>query len=295
MNWLHPLRLRALVLCMTMLAVTQASGEVTSKNLGSIWYIGDSITQSNLDGDANGSSRLSLYNALTNAGGYSFDFTGHYTSDSAGLQVTGGTAATNLYQYHSGISGSVIGSDTGVRVGMTQNMTAGQNFWNTGRLAISKPNLILIMLGSNDVNNNIDLANAPNRMTTLLDTIFALPGVGNPTVLVATIPPNGINAVKTQGVIDFNAALPEVISLQQGLNRDVYLVDHFTPLNNSYDTVMRSDNLHPNALGNDIIGQTWLSAIETVAVPEPSLCFLLGGILAVFGWRYRGKKCSARV
>jgi hypothetical protein len=293
MNWLHRKRLRVLVLCLTLCSAAQTSAAVTSKNLGSIWYIGDSITQSNADGDANGSPRLSLYNALTNAGGYTFNFTGHYTSDSGGLLVTGGTAATNLYQYHSGISGSVIGSDISGRVGMTQNMTAGQNFWNTGRLAVSKPNSILIMLGTNDINSNIDIANAPNRMTTLLNTIFALPGVGNPTVMVATIPPNRIDSVKIQNVLDFNSALPGVISLQQGLNRDVYLVDQFTPLNNIYSTVMRPDNLHPNAAGNTVIGQTWLNAIGPVAVPEPSTYVLLGGILAILGWRGRGKKCRA--
>jgi hypothetical protein len=88
-----------------------ARGGVTpgSKDLGPIWFIGDSITQSNADGDANGSPRKSLYDKLT-AGGYTFSYTGHFTANTDGLPATGGTAATNLYHYHSGVSGAVIGA-----------------------------------------------------------------------------------------------------------------------------------------------------------------------------------------
>lgn len=283
-----PILLRALLLLFVILTdVVLSHARVTSKDLGSIWFIGDSITQSNADQNANSSPRLSLYNELTAAGGYTFSFTGHSTADNGGLPVTGGTAATNLYQYHSGISGSVIGNDVSGRVGMTQNMTTGTNFWNVGRLATVKPNLILIMLGTNDMNNNIDVANAPGRISTMIDTIFNLPGVGDPTIMVAQIAPNRVSTGATQRTADYNAALPAVINAQKSLGRDVYLVDHFTPLNANYSTYMLSDNLHPNTAGNNVIGANWFNAIQPLTVPEPATWAVLFTAIGVGSLAFR--------
>jgi len=113
--------------------------------LGDIWFVGDSITQSNADGDGNSSPRNSLLNIFFNQG-VSFTYTGHFTANTDGLPSTGSTPATNLYEFHSGISGSVIGNDLGGRVGMTANLESGIDFWNTGRLDTVKPELILIKL-----------------------------------------------------------------------------------------------------------------------------------------------------
>jgi len=134
-------------------------------NIGSIWFLGDSITQSNDDGDPLGSPRKSLFDKLT-AANHDFSFTGHYTANVDGLPSTGNTPATNLYHYHSGISGSVIGANNIGR----PNMTAGiPTWWNSGRLAVEKPKAVLIMLGTNDTDTNLDLANAPARMGNLID------------------------------------------------------------------------------------------------------------------------------
>ncbi len=244
-----------------------------SNDLGAIWYIGDSITQSNADGDANGSPRLSLYDDL-NAGGYTFSFTGHTNVNIDGLPATGGTSATNLYQFHSGISGAVIQNDGSGRTGIAQNLPT---WWTQGRLASVKPNVILIMIGTNDVDIQLDLPNAPSRLGSLINTIYALPGIGLPSIFVATIPPNRTNTPGDPiNVSAFNAALPSLINGFRTAGKDVTLVDQYTPLNNSYATDMRPDNLHPNSVGNDIISQQWYQAIQARAVPEPSVVGLLG-------------------
>jgi hypothetical protein len=257
--------LGAVLPCLTGTGLAQPTGiTVGSKNIGAVWFIGDSITQSNADGDANGSPRKALYDLLL-ANGYSFSFTGHYTDNVDGLPTTGGTADTNLYQYHSGISGSVIGSDISGRVGMTQNTPS---FWTSGRLATVKPNVILIMLGTNDVDQNIDLANAPARLTTLVNTIYAQPGVGTPCVFVASIPPNRTNVPDDPThTATFNAAVPGVVSAQRSLGRDVRFVDQFTPLESAYATAMAGDNLHTNTTGNATLARQWFNAIDAVANP----------------------------
>lgn len=257
-----------------------------SKNIGAVWFIGDSITQSNADGDSTGSPRKSLYDLL-NANGYTFTYTGHYTANVDGLPTTGATPDTNLYQYHSGISGSVIGNNISGRTGMTQNMAS---FWTSGRLATVKPNVILIMLGTNDVDQAIDLPNAPARLATLVDTIYGLPGVGNPSVFLASIPPNRstlpADPINTAA---FNASVPGVVSSEDALGRDVHFVNQFTPLDNAYALDMNSDNLHPNATGNNTMAQQWFNGIAAeVNVPEPgTVGLLLAGTWGVLNRRRR--------
>lgn len=232
-----------------------------SKNLGAIWCIGDSITQGLYDGDSEGSPRKSLHDLLV-ANGYTFTFTGHHTANVDGLPTTGATPATNLYHYHSGISGAVIGSNISGRIGMTENQSS---FWNTGRLAVVKPNVILIMLGTNDVDQKLDLANAPARLTTLVNTVLSHRGIGRPTVLVATIPPNRTNLPDDPvNTAAFNAAVPGVVNAQRALGRDVWFVDPFTPLEKGYATTMRSDNLHTNSTGNQTLALQWFNGIETI-------------------------------
>lgn len=255
-----------------------------SKNLGAVWFIGDSITQSNADGDANGSPRKSLYDLLV-ANGYTFTFTGHYTANVDGLPDTGATADTNLYQYHSGVSGSVIGSDISGRTGMTQGTPT---FWTSGRLATVKPNVILIMLGTNDVDQNIDLTNAPARLTTLVNTIYAQPGVGTPSIFVASIPPNRTTLPADPiNTATFNAAVPGVVNALHSLGRDVRFVDQFTPLDNAYATDMMPDNLHTNTTGNGSLALQWFNAIAAVVsvpligVEQPAGTTLVSGTSSI--------------
>ncbi|WPJ96251.1 GDSL-type esterase/lipase family protein [Coraliomargarita algicola] len=188
-----------------------------SKDLGAIWFIGDSITQSNGDGDSQGSPRKSLYDLLLE-NGYSFSYTGHHDRNWDGLPETGANVADNLYHYHSGISGiriGEVGGDTGVapRLG---------NFWKRGRLAVVKPNVILIMLGTNDVSN---MADAPSRLKKLVAGIYQLPEVGDPTIFLATIPPNRRTAPErandTKNVALFNAAVPGIVSAFQAQGKDL--------------------------------------------------------------------------
>lgn len=249
---------------MPMLPSARAGITPGSKNLGAIWFVGDSITQSNADGDANGSPRKSLYDLLT-ANGYTFSYTGHFAANVDGLPATGGTPETNLYHYHSGVSGSVIADTQGSLTGMTQNLSG---FWSGGRLATVKPDVILIMLGTNDVNQPVDPPNAPARLIAFVNAVFAQPGVGNPTVFIATIPPNRTNVpLDPENVAIFNAALPGVVDSLRAAGKDVHLVDCFTPINEFYPTAMVSDNLHPSATGNSLIAQGWLNGIAAIADP----------------------------
>ncbi|MGC4032749.1 MAG: GDSL-type esterase/lipase family protein [Tepidisphaeraceae bacterium] len=258
-------------------SLAEARISAGDKNLGAVWFLGDSITQSNGDGDATSSPRSYTYSLLTDAG-YTFTYTGHSTANSEGLPTTGPTGVTNPYRYHSGVAGAIIGDSRTVGsytyTGLTQNVPT---WWSasTSRLATVKPNVIFLLIGGNDINNAYDVATAPDRMKTLIDTIYAQPGVGDPTIFVATLAPNRTSTGAANRTTAFNAALPGVVKQFTDAGKDVVLVDHYTPLNASYATAMTSDNLHPNGVGNQIIANTWVTAINTRVVPEPTCLAML--------------------
>lgn len=235
-------------------------------NLGDIWLIGDSITQSNADGDANSSPRKSLYDLLKPQN-VNFTYTGHFADNVDGLPASGGTAETNIYHYHSGVSGIRIGT---ANDGMTQNLPS---YWGQGRIATVKPEIILMMLGTNDVLGDVDAQTAPARLSALIDEIMSFSGVGTPTIFVSTIPPSNLGPAATARALAFNSALPDVIAAQRIAGRDIYLVDAYTPLNANYANTMQPDGIHPNATGNGVIGEIWYDAIMHRFAPQPGKNF----------------------
>lgn len=252
------------------LACASVSPARTGKDLGAIWFIGDSITQSNADGDKDGSPRKALHDLLVKDG-YQFSFTGHFAANPDGLPATGKTPADNLYHFHSGISGAVIGADNGSRKGLTQNIPA---FWKTGRLASAKPKVIIIMLGANDINSDIETATAPERLGALVDTIYAQPDVGNPTVLISNITPNRVPKTNATGrVAAYNAAVPQVVAKLRARGRNVHFVDVFGPVDREYDKTMdldpdpaktRFDHLHPGRYGNEVMAKQWFEKLRGI-------------------------------
>lgn len=259
-------------LIMSIFVASQAAAGIQagSKKLGAVWFIGDSITQSNCDGAGDNSPRKALHDLLK-AKGYSFTFTGHHTVNPDGLPITGNAPAENLFQFHSGISGSVIGSNNGTRTGMTQNLTT---FWGSGRLAQVKPNIIIIMLGANDVNSNIDTAAAPARLENLIAEIGKLPDIGNPTIILSNITPNRVPASKAQDrVTTYNEQVSALADQLRASGKDVHFTDVYTPVNTEYEKTMnihtpekpRFDHLHPGRYGNEVMAMQWFAKIQELA------------------------------
>ena len=241
---------------------TAATVSTPTLELGDIWFIGDSITQSNADGDGNSSPRKSLYDLLKPKN-VNFTYTGHFADNVDGLPASGGTAETNLYHFHSGVSGIRIGNTA---TGVIHNLPSN---WEQGRIATIKPEIILMMLGTNDVLGNVNAETAPARLSELIDEIMSFSGVGTPTIFVSTIPPSERGPGEKARALAFNTALPDVIAAQRIAGRDIYLVDAFTPLNAAYANTMQADGIHPNATGNGVIGRVWYDAIMHRFAPGP--------------------------
>ncbi|HEV7652077.1 MAG TPA: SGNH/GDSL hydrolase family protein [Actinophytocola sp.] len=187
--------------------------------------LGDSIT----DGyNVPGGYRINLWQRLA-AGGYTVDFVG-----------SGFNGPDNLGDHdHEGHSGWRIDQIDANIVGWLQAYT---------------PRTILLHIGTNDMNQNYDVPNAPARLSALIDKIRATEP--NVELFVAQITPESDPTLESR-VTTYNAALPAVVA-QKGP------MTHLVDMHSAITTADLADGVHPNAAGYDKMGDRWFAALQSV-------------------------------
>jgi lysophospholipase L1-like esterase len=124
-----------------------------------------------------------------------------------------------------------------------------------------QPNIITLMIGTNDINGNVNVADAPNRLGKLLDAIFMRDA--KILVVVAQIVPSRTdgtnNSIKT-----YNAAIPNLVSTRVSQGQHIVLVDMYTAFTNDagYKQSLLNDNLHPNQTGYNLMADVWYKALS---------------------------------
>lgn len=248
------------------------AGSATT-DLGNIWPLGDSITWgASSPFTTPGGYRHPLYTNLT-ARGYTFQFVGTKSDNPSTL------LSSVAQKRHDGWSGYGIMDFT-----YTNSSSVVYNYnglydqvsaWY-GQIA-NKPDIILLMIGINDLNQRYDEEGAPDRLDDLITRLFTL----NPDMqlLVSNLPDadsnnayrhNPPNNDLSAAVVDYNAAMAAIVSTRQALGDNISLVDMHAGLT----LADLSDGLHPNAAGYEKMANTWADAIE--AIPEPSTISLFG-------------------
>ncbi|GII25999.1 hypothetical protein Pme01_55960 [Planosporangium mesophilum] len=190
--------------------------------------LGDSITEGT---QVPGGYRIGLWQRLV-ANGYAVDFVGSQSNGPVSL-------GDHDHEGHPGwridqIDASVVG-------------------W----LRTYLPHTVLLHLGTNDVLQNYNLANAPARLSTLIDHVTAT--VPTAEVFVATIIPLS-SASQEAAARTFNAAVPGIVQGKVSAGKHVHLLD----MHGALTTADLIDGVHPTAGGYDKMAATWFSALRSV-------------------------------
>lgn len=216
------------------LAAHQAAGAPSNQPPAPVRILplGDSITTGV---GAAGGYRASLYARLVNAG-YAVDFVGTKTSNGA-----------------AGLPDSDHEGHNGFRM---DQLNAGLDLWLD---ADPDPDVVLLLIGTNDFAQNYDLANATNRLENLIARVatarpYARILVSN--LLLRTDDAWTEAAIQAQ----FNPYIPGIVTRQAALGRRVTFVD----LRSLVGAADLLDGVHPNQSGYAKMAGGWFNAITGV-------------------------------
>ncbi|WP_264778263.1 apiosidase-like domain-containing protein [Deinococcus aetherius] len=198
-----------------------------------------------------------------------------------GYNVPGGYR-TELYRR---LSGQVPGLNF---VGSLQNGPGtladrdheGHSGWRIDELAAqvdqwldrSQPDVVLLMIGTNDIIQNRDVPGAPARLGRLLDQMFARrPDLR---ILVSSLPPLQ-NPGENRRVEQYNAAIPGLVKSRADGGRKITFVNAGAALT----LADLADGVHPTASGYNKLAGLWYQALrQTPGVvrvqPVPDRVFL---------------------
>ena len=118
-----------------------------------------------------------------------------------------------------------------------------------------KPDVVLLMIGTNDVLQSWQLDTLEDRLGKIVDAIYA----SNPKtiLLVASIAPLGgwTHAAHETRATAYNAAVPGIVAKQQALGHQIGFVDVHQAM--SFKGALGADMVHPSDLGYDNMEQAW--------------------------------------
>ncbi|KAH8684260.1 SGNH hydrolase-type esterase domain-containing protein [Tricladium varicosporioides] len=123
------------------------------------------------------------------------------------------------------------------------------------------PNVILLMAGTNDMNNPVDPATAPARLGKLIDELLF--AVADALILVAQLTPSATKST-AENIAKFNAAVPEIVAQRANAKGRVMVVD----MSKYVTTSDLTDGLHLNDHGYARMATAWYDAIQQATSPS---------------------------
>ncbi|MDB9314089.1 SGNH/GDSL hydrolase family protein [Spirulina sp. CS-785/01] len=202
-----------------------ASEPTVTSSPSKIMPLGDSIT----DGyHIPGGYRINLWHHLTEQD-YAFDFVGSQRNGPPELPD----------KDHEGHSGWTISEINAMIVP-----------W----LKKAQPDQILLIIGTNDILQNLNLAKIGERLEQLIQAIWQqTPDV---TLFVGSIPPIGDRSF-IEPVEQYNQQITQLVKQHQQEGRDIYFVD----LSEALEWTDLADGVHPNRQGHDKMARVWAEAV----------------------------------
>ncbi|HVX29521.1 MAG TPA: chitobiase/beta-hexosaminidase C-terminal domain-containing protein, partial [Nitrolancea sp.] len=137
--------------------------------------------------------------------------------------------------------------------GTTMLKASSSSYWNTSNFTASSdylPDIVIIMLGTNDSKISNWSASGPNYPGDYTDMIHHYQGLSShPQVFVMTSPPNFTDGTNYQPTVIANQIVPTVRSLSVATGSE--LIDIFTTLTGHSE--LFSDGTHPTTTGSQLI------------------------------------------
>ena len=207
--------------------------------------LGDSITEGYPT--FVGGYRVELFHQA-NLAGKNITFVGRRANGPASGMVDGRPFPTGSEGY----SGYTIPNAPGF-TGISGQLTADA-------INMFHPHVILLAIGTNDVNNNVALATAPARLGALIDQITT--AAPSALLVVAQIIPTRTDTTNTR-IQTYNAAIPALVQARANAGKHILRVDMYMTYTAraDYKTALLVDDLHPNPAGYALMGQTWYGVI----------------------------------
>ena len=147
---------------------------------------------------------------------------------------------------------------------MSDNDNEGHSGWKikdiagiaTGVVQQYRPNVVTLHLGTNDMNQNDQVATAPERLGALVDQIFT--AAPDATLLVSTII-TASNQDTAARIAAYNPSVRDLVQVRANAGRHIALVDM-----SGVTTGDLSDGLHPNDNGFQKMATAWNEGFKRV-------------------------------
>ncbi len=235
-----------------------------------ILALGDSITRGS--GDGFGNYRRPLQ-ALLAQGGYQFEFVGSNTEQSDNYHGSDPEQTFTPYQRgHEGYGGFRIEQIGSENKDKDDGGVAYPGL--SAALEGAKPDVVLMMLGTNDVNQGFDTAGATGyngqigfaadaaaRMDALVTRIHELKP--DAALVLATITPLRDAGKQAKGK-DYNALIQQVVAAHQKSGENIVFADMGTALQTND---LAGDGVHPTTRGYDKMARVWFAALTNEKAP----------------------------
>ena len=191
-----------------------------------------------------------------------------------GFDAAGGYRAP-LYQLltHAGDNVDFVGTQNGNGVaGLPDGDHEGHPGWRIDQIysiipsvfdQTANPDVILVLIGTNDYSQGDDTAHATNRLETLIANLATRRPYAQ--ILIANLLVRG-EPFNTQIQTTFNPFVRGVVNRQRALGREVY----FDDLRRAVPLADMPDQLHPNLTGYRKMATNWFGAITNLFTPEGS-------------------------
>jgi lysophospholipase L1-like esterase len=196
-----------------------------------IMPLGDSITWG-VGSPTNSGYRAPLWRRLVADAGLAVDFVGSQQS---------GTLADTDNEGHPGWKIAEIAANV------------------DGWLAAYQPDVVLLHIGTNDINQNDNVPTAPDRLSSLIDQITR--AVPDARVIVAAIVPT-TDSERNAKTVAFNARIPGMVQAKAAAGKQVSYADLYNTM--SPTSADFTDLLHPNDGGFAKMAANWYAALGPV-------------------------------